>query len=62
MIINQTRFWLIAAFWIVIITFQYYFLYRKFEALSLCREQHERLDAMEDQMDKTNALVRGLRK
>jgi hypothetical protein len=62
MSINRTRFWLIATFWIVIIASQYYFLYRKFEALNLCREQHERLDAMQGQMDKTDALIRGLKK
>ena len=51
MIINQTRFRLIAAFWIVIIASQSYFLYKKFHALSVCRDQHSRLDAMQAQMD-----------
>jgi hypothetical protein len=51
MIINQTRFRLIAAFWIVIIASQSYFLYKKFHALSVCRDQHTRLDAMQVQLD-----------
>jgi hypothetical protein len=51
MIINQTAFKLIAAFWIVIIASQSYFLYKKFHALSVCREQHSRLDALQAQMD-----------
>lgn len=51
MIINQTAFRLIAAFWIVIIASQSYFLYKKFNALTVCREQHSRLDALQAQMD-----------
>ena len=38
MIINQTRFRLFAVFWLVIIASQYYFLYKKFDALSVCRD------------------------
>lgn len=52
MIINQTRFRLFAVFWIVIIASQYYFLYKKFDALSVCRDQHSQLDAMQAQMDR----------
>jgi hypothetical protein len=62
MIINQTRFWLFAVFWIVIITSQYYFLYKKFEALSVCRDQHSRVDSLRAQMDKTEVLIKGLKK
>jgi len=62
MIINQTRFWLFAVFWIVIITSQYYFLYKKFEALSVCRDQHSRVDSLQAQMDKTEVLIKGLKK
>ena len=51
MIINQMTFRLIAAFWIVIIASQSYFLYNKFHALSVCRDQHSRLDAMQAQID-----------
>ena len=51
MIINQTRFRLIAVFWIVIIASQSYFLYKKFHALSVCRDQHSQLDAIQAQMD-----------
>jgi hypothetical protein len=62
MIINQTRFWLVAVFWIVIITSQYYFLYKKFEASSVCRDQHSRVDSLRAQMDKTEVLIKGLKK
>ena len=62
MIINQTGFRLFAIFWIVIIASQYYFLYKKFDALSVCRDQHTQLDAMQTQMDKTEALINGLKK
>jgi hypothetical protein len=53
MIINQTRFRLFAVFWIVIIASQSYFLYKKFHALSVCRDQHGQLDAIQAQMDNT---------
>ena len=52
MIINQTGFRLFAIFWIAIIASQYYFLYKKFDALSVCRDQHTQLDAMQAQMDR----------
>jgi hypothetical protein len=51
MIMNQTKFRLFAVFWIVIIASQSYFLYKKFHALSVCRDQHAQLDAMQAQMD-----------
>jgi hypothetical protein len=53
MIINQPMFRLIAVFWIVIIASQSYFLYKKFHALSVCRDQHSQLDAIQAQMDNT---------
>ena len=52
MIINQTGFRLFAVFWVVIIASQYYFLHKKFDALSVCRDQHTQLDAMQAQMDR----------
>jgi hypothetical protein len=48
---NQTKFRLFAVFWIVIIASQSYFLYKKFHALSVCRDQHAQLDAMQAQME-----------
>ena len=38
MIINQTKFGLLAGFWILILASQYYFLYAKFNSLNACRE------------------------
>jgi hypothetical protein len=62
MIINQTRIKLLAVFWLVIIGSQYYFLYHKFHALSACRVQHGRVDAIQAQMEKTDALINRLKK
>jgi hypothetical protein len=62
MIINQTRLRLFVVFWIVIIASQYYFLYKKFDALSVCRDQHTKLDAMQAQMDRLRPLINGLKR
>ena len=42
---------LFVAFWIVLLACQYYYLYRKFEHLSVCRMQTERADALQMQID-----------
>jgi hypothetical protein len=53
MIINQTWFRLFAVFWIAIVASQYYFLYRKVEALNVCYAQTDKTIALLAQMDKT---------
>ena len=62
MFISQTKFRLFAAFWIVLIGAQYYFLYRKYHAISVCHGQHEQLDALYAQLDRTDALISNLKK
>lgn len=52
MVINQTWFRLFAVFWIAIVASQYYFLYRKVEALNVCHAL----------TDKSIAIMQGLKK
>ena len=35
------------------IVFSYYFLYRKYHALSVCQSQYSRLDAIDAQLNRT---------
>jgi hypothetical protein len=51
MTVTQTRFRLLAVFWIAMIGVQYYFLYKKFHHLSVCHEQHNRVDTMQRELD-----------
>jgi hypothetical protein len=62
MIINRTRFGLFAGFWILILASQYYFLYAKFNSLDVCRETHKQIHITQAQIDKTKALIDGLKK
>jgi hypothetical protein len=62
MIISRTWFLSLAVFWIVIVTAQYFFLYKKYEALGVCQEQHHKVDALAAQVDKTQAQINGLKK
>jgi hypothetical protein len=60
MIVSQTRFKLFAM-WILILACQYYFLYKKFENLSVCHAQMDRTEALQakiDKIDKNEALIR----
>jgi hypothetical protein len=62
MTISQTRFNLFAMFWIVILASQYYFLYKKFEALSVCRARMDRTEALQaniDKIEKNQAIIGG---
>ena len=61
MIIYQPKFVLLTAFWIVIIASQYYFLYKKFESVKVCREAQKQVDVMRMQMDKSKDLRNGLK-
>jgi hypothetical protein len=61
MIITKTRFRLFACFWIAIIASQYYFLYKKFDALHVCRGQQGQMDGIQAQMDKAETLMHGLK-
>ena len=60
--ISRKLFVSFAAFWIVLIPIQYYFMYKKFDAIGVCRDQHHRLDALQAQVDKTQAQINGLKK
>jgi hypothetical protein len=62
MFISQTKFSLFAAFWIVLIGAQYYFLYRKYYAISVCHGHHEQVDATQAQLDRTDAFISNLKK
>jgi hypothetical protein len=62
MFISQTKFSLFAAVWIVLIGAQYYFLYRKYHAISVCHGQHELVDAQQAQLDRTDAFISSLKK
>jgi hypothetical protein len=61
-IISRKFFVSIAAFWIVLIPIQYYFMYKKFNSVGVCREQHRRVDALQAQIDKTQTQINGLKK
>jgi hypothetical protein len=55
--ISRRFFISLAVFWSVMIPVQYYFMYRKFEALTVCFDQHHRLDALQAEIDKTQAQI-----
>jgi hypothetical protein len=57
MTFNRTTLTLFAVFWVAIIAAQYYFLYRKFEAVQACRAQQVKMDSMETQMDSLKSLM-----
>jgi hypothetical protein len=57
MTFNRTTFMLFAVFWAAIVSAQFYFLYRKFEAVQTCRLQHAKLDTMQTQVDQLKALM-----
>jgi hypothetical protein len=44
-------------FWVAVIAAQYYFLYRKFDAVRACRDQHARVDKMQTQVDSLKTLM-----
>ena len=49
---NRTTFTLFAVFWAALIACQYYFLYLKFDAVRVCREQHVRMDQIQTRVDR----------
>jgi len=57
MTFNRTTFTLFAVFWTAIIASQFYFMYRKFEAVQACRLQHARLDTVQTQVDQLKARI-----
>jgi len=57
MTFNRTTFILFAVFWAAIVASQFYFLYRKFDAVRTCRAQHARMDTMQTQVDQLKALM-----
>jgi hypothetical protein len=57
MIVSQTRFKLFAMFWIVTLACQYYFLYKKFDNLSVCHAQMVKTEALQAKIDKNEALI-----
>jgi len=55
---TQTKFHLFAAFWTVLIVCQFYFLYRKFDAVNVCTVQQQKTDAMATELDQADAAIR----
>jgi len=62
MIGAKTTLGLLTAFWVVVMSAQYYFLYKKFESLNACRSNLQRVAALKAQMDKTEAIIDSLKK
>jgi hypothetical protein len=58
MVITRTKLTWFTIFWIVLIAWQYYFLYRKFETLKVCRDQQARVESLETQVDRLKASGR----
>jgi hypothetical protein len=58
MTFNRTTFTLFAVFWVAILSSQFYFLYRKFEAVHACRLQQARLDTIQTQVDQLRGAGR----
>jgi hypothetical protein len=57
MTFNRTTFTLFVVFWAAIISSQFYFLHRKFEAVRTCRAQHAHVDTLQAQMDSLKTLT-----
>jgi hypothetical protein len=62
MMISRRVFISLAVFWSVLIPVQYYFMYKKFDAVSVCQDQYHRLDAVQEDIDKTQARIDALKK